>query len=245
MNYSARILAPLVVLMTTVSLPVLAQDRVGHAPLDQPLAHAVLDELGRDEAPAGYQSPMASAEGVAVGVLTLIGGDQEARMATEWAADVFVNAGLTLPHVTITFHSNDEPCGGYEGVFRQRENPARIDICNAHRLIILHELVHAWENATLTDTDRTAYIGLRGLSSWNDGSVEWEDRGIEDLASVVAWGLLKLDRSEAPSQLDGRTEAFSLITGIDLSTIEAPDGGNHSITPAEPEIRLDGWDHAH
>ena len=61
---------------------------------------------------------------------TIIGGSEEQRETADWAIAHFVDAGLELPELVIAIHTSDEPCDGYDGAFRSRETPARLDVCN-------------------------------------------------------------------------------------------------------------------
>lgn len=139
----------------------------------------------------------------------LVGGTNANYTEAEWAVNRFEQAGLELPAVMVQFHASDAGCDGYDGVFRSRENPYRIDVCTPNRYIILHELAHAWEHHTLIDDVRQQFMDLRGLEVWN-GNVPWQDRGVEDLAEVITAVLVNC--SAGP---DGESEnlAFEMITG--------------------------------
>lgn len=245
MHHSTRILIPLAVLVTVSVFVPPAQAPEEPDPRRQREIHALSYEAKRSVPLIGGPSSSAPVEDGTVPELEVTGGGQEARASTDWAAAIFARAGLALPSVAVAFHESDEPCGGFGGRFRPRETPLGIDICNPHRLIILHEFAHAWEHATLTDTEREAYLELRGLQSWNDSNVACQDRGIEDLAQVVVWGLLRFDRSEVPDNRDSRREAFTLIAGIDLSAAEAQDGDTHPSPSTGGAAREPDWDLAH
>lgn len=146
--------------------------------------------------------------------LTVIGGTTEQRESVEWAVAHFAGAGLELPGMVIEMHTSDRGCDGYDGAFRSRE--WRLDVCNPHRLIILHELAHAWEHHSLDDMVRSEFMELRGLVSWNDSKVDWNERGVEDLAEVVVWGL-RINNGAATSRDPDRQAAFELVTGVDVA----------------------------
>jgi len=162
--------------------------------------------------------------------LTIVGGTDEQRTKVNDAVELFATEGLELPTLIIEIHDTDDGCDGYEGVFRSREMPMRLDICNTHRFIVMHELAHAWENNEVTDVQRDEFLDLRGLTVWNDGSSPWKERGIEDLAEVVVWGLLKLSRSQPVGNDPDRAQSFQMLTGIDLTLIES------SSDPASPNM---------
>ena len=180
----------------------------------------------------------------AAGELTVRGGTPKQRSAALEAAGLFETAGLDLPGVLIEIHPTSQGCDGYDGAFRTAA--WRLDVCNGHRLIVLHELAHAWEHARLTDEIRDEFMELRGLTSWNDGSTPWKDRGIEDLAEIVVWGLRELaaDRPVTPDA--ERQEAFRLLTGLDLSVLRATEASvANSATqrddPVEADPDFDSW----
>jgi hypothetical protein len=81
---------------------------------------------------------------------------------------------------------------------------------------LLHEMGHAWADATLTNAQRDALLELRSLEAWNTG--DWEERGFEHAAEILMWGL-----SEEPFNMgaipdadaDSLAEAYRLLTGSD------------------------------
>jgi hypothetical protein len=60
------------------------------------------------------------------------------------------------------------------------------------------------------------FLRLRGLSIWNGVSVEWKERGIEQSAEIIAWGL---GEGGVPPMLplpidpQGLLQAYMLLTG--------------------------------
>lgn len=175
------------------------------------------------------------------GGLIVVGGMDEQLSSLEWAADHFTDAGLTLPPLVVEFHANDDGCDGYDGTYRPDDG--RLDVCNPHRLIILHELAHAWEHHTLTDEQRREFISFRGLTSWNDLSTPWKERGIEDLAEIVVWGLQQTAGTSRVDRRPERANAFSLVTGIEISTDEAPVSRASALPdPSDGDLDWDTWE---
>ena len=140
-----------------------------------------------------------------------------------WAIDRFDQAGLELPPLSVSFHDDRTGCEGYVGYFRPG-TPARIDICgfNWDRFLvtpkktILHELAHAWSHQTLDSEMRNRFLDTRGLDTWQDKSVAWEEQGIEHAAEVIAWGLMDQDlllTSIGETHSVQLAEAFELLTG--------------------------------
>lgn len=128
----------------------------------------------------------------------------------EWAAGRFAAAGLELPEIEMYIHSDDAVCHGADGLTRMSGRPIRIDVCNPHRLILLHELAHAWDAVALDDTTRRAFMEILGLGVWNDRSVPWKERGVERLAEVMVWGLHETGRPD-----DSNRTGYSLLTGAE------------------------------
>ena len=131
----------------------------------------------------------------------------------DWAVARFDAAGLELPYVEIHVWDSTQPCDGFQATFRQSESPLRIDLCNSNRIVILHELAHAWDKSALTPDVREAFMELRGIAAWNDPAHDWRDRGVEDLADIVVWGLLT-DGTGYRVEEREKLEAFRLVTGI-------------------------------
>ena len=177
--------------------------------------------------------------------LVVRGGTPKQRAAALKAVGLFETAGLDLPGVTIQIHATSDGCDGYDGAFRAAE--WRLDVCNGHWLIVLHELAHAWEHARLTDEIRDEFMELRGLTSWNDGSTPWRERGIEDLAEVIVWGLRELAADRPVTSDEERQQAFRLLTGIDLGLVggvaDTEEGRFDALRddPAEADPDFDTW----
>jgi hypothetical protein len=83
------------------------------------------------------------------------------------------------------------------------------------RLLVLHELAHAWMHRQLDDATQRAFMDQMGLEVWSSAEVPWYDRGVEQAAQVIAWGLMdepieliRLDRS-----CEQLVESFHLLTG--------------------------------
>ena len=140
-----------------------------------------------------------------------------------WAFDRFDQSGLELPPLSLAFHDERTGCEGHVGYYRPGP-PASIDICgfNWDRFLvtpkktILHELAHAWGHQTLDSETRNLFLDSRGLDTWQDASVPWEEQGIEHAAEVIAWGLMDEDLHLASiGETDSvqLAEAFELLTG--------------------------------
>ncbi|NNE11673.1 MAG: hypothetical protein HKN41_05440 [Ilumatobacter sp.] len=118
----------------------------------------------------------------------------------EWALERFHAAGLELPNdIVVSFHGDDQPCEGNHGTYRPGE-PDRVRICRhdpdpeiqdqLRRHALLHELAHAWTDHELERDRRDAFLELRGATTWSNREVAWHDRGTEQAAEIITWGLL-------------------------------------------------------
>jgi hypothetical protein len=150
---------------------------------------------------------------------TITGGDAEARGAVTWALGRYREAGLqALPAIEIHLHPSDAGCRGEIGYYRA----GRIDLCTAAasepyaRKFALHELAHAWTAAHLDADTAARFLELRGLDRWNGPDDAWKERGIEQAAEIVAWGLGEGEIQPLlpePATTDELVAAFELLTG--------------------------------
>jgi hypothetical protein len=192
---------------------------------------AVLDVTAGASAATAEPAPTASA--LLASGIGGVGGSPELQQRAEMAAQHFIDAGLDLRGVVIVFHPTTDGCGGHDGVYRPATH--RVDICNTNEFIIIHELAHAWDHANLDDDTRRRYMELRGLEAWNDSSVPWKQRGIEDLAETVVWGLGCIDDSSMSSHDLDRARAFGLITKIELDSSIGASHENEIMTLPSPD----------
>lgn len=99
------------------------------------------------------------------------------------------------------------------GTHQLQGEVAFINICVTRRHTILHELGHAWEAQAVTDETQEAFMQYRGLTSWNDPDVDWDERGIEQaavtLAMVLKWQSGSIDNPEFVKRLC----SYEVLTG--------------------------------
>ena len=135
----------------------------------------------------------------------------------------YETVGLAVPDSSITFHRDRSNCGGFGGLWTGGKGRHRIDICvgghSQRREILLHELAHAWVSEHIDDAGRQSFLELRGLDIWNDGSVPWEERGTEQAAMIIAWGLG--EGCTIPKDLVGE-DVSTLATGFQFLTGRQP-----------------------
>ena len=71
---------------------------------------------------------------------------------------------------------------------------------------------------------RERFLELRGLETWNDRDVTWEERGSEQGAEILAWAIGdQADGIYAPSIPDNEPErlavAYRMLTGTSLPSV--------------------------
>lgn len=156
----------------------------------------------------------------------------EQREFVSWGEARFADAGLTLPEVEYVFHDDLEECGWHGGKYRP--STRTVTMCNADPKTLIHELAHAWETTRLTDETRNAFMELRGLTEWTGRSVPWSERGAEQVAEVITWGVEEASRLVPWTEPDGSI-TFRLLS-IDAS-VEELLTAYRLLTGQEPVLR--------
>jgi hypothetical protein len=147
--------------------------------------------------------------------VVVVGAPPAGMELAAWAVGRFEVAGLELPPTEVHFHEDIEGCRGFLGYTQG----GRVDLCVRLEMeagpqrLVLHELAHAWEGAILDEACRERFVQFRGLDAWAGDDVEWKQRGIEQLAEIVAWGLG--DGTMAP-MVDGDRDPQTLLETFDL-----------------------------
>lgn len=157
----------------------------------------------------------------------------EQREFVAWGEARFAEAGLSLPEVDYVFHDDLEECGWHGGSYRP--STLTVTICNRDPKTLIHELAHAWETTSLTDETRTRFMELRGLSEWTGRSVPWSERGAEQVAEVITWGVEEGSRLVRWTESDGST-VFKLLSIPNASVDELLDA-YRLLTGREPVLR--------
>jgi hypothetical protein len=158
----------------------------------------------------------------------VVGGTPEQRAMAHWAVGRFVAAGLSLPPIRIQFHPDRDDCRGRTGYYLG----GVADMCGMGvsylvRRTMLHELAHGWVEANLSEAQRTRFLELRGLRTWNDQDARWEQRGFEHAAEIMGWALAdQADGTRMPALPDNSREelagAYQLLTGFPLPQPSGP-----------------------
>ena len=141
-----------------------------------------------------------------------------------WAIARSDEAGLTLPPLVVSFHSDRADCGGQLGTLGADGDRFRVKTCAAGgqvRQNLLHELAHAWDRGGgIPLTMRGDFLTMRGLDDWRNPTDDWSRRGAEHTAEIVAWGLevAQWDIPSAiadvgPQDTDSLRAAFQFLTG--------------------------------
>ena len=149
--------------------------------------------------------------------VTVLSEDPARQQLAEWAVARFERAGLNTPTVEIAFHADASGCGGHLGY----AEAGHVDVCTVlvnemARRNLLHEMGHIWIDQNVSLADRDRFLEFRGLRTWNASTADWDDRGYEQGAEIMAWALG--DRiltaqipDNDPAQLGA---AFEILTGV-------------------------------
>lgn len=135
----------------------------------------------------------------------------QAREIIVWAVDRFRDAGLQLPDLKVSFPVT---CAGKGALYHVGRG--WIEFCRINKRRALHEFAHAWED-TSGAVDRQAFLEIRGLSVWWGGTeMPSREQGCEQLAQIIAWGLMGFDPRGLPqlpaSSVSELTAAFVMLT---------------------------------
>ena len=149
--------------------------------------------------------------------VTVYDADREQVRLVRWGADRFEEAGLALPNVEIHFHADASGCEGHLGYAKD----GRVDVCTIlenemARRTLLHEMGHIWIDQNVSRAARERFLELRHLSTWNESTADWGERGYEQGAEIVAWALgTRILTAQIP---DNRPEqlgvGFEVLTGV-------------------------------
>ena len=151
--------------------------------------------------------------------IRISGGDAAQERTIDWAVRRYAEAGLSqLPPLDIHLHTSHDGCRGNLGYYLR----GRIDLCTKAssepyaRKFALHEMAHAWVEAHLDAETRERFLNLEQLGNWNDLAEPWKERGTEQAAEVIAWGLGDGEVApllpEPPATAD-LVAAYVLLTG--------------------------------
>jgi hypothetical protein len=151
--------------------------------------------------------------------LTVQGATAAEERAIDWAIRRYHTAGLDgMPDLEVVLHRSDEGCNGGIGLYYS----GRIDLCTKdssepyQRKFALHEMAHAWTEANVDATALGRFMDVRGIAAWNDRSFVWKERGTEQAAEIITWGLGEGEITPLlPEAVDAPTlsRLYKLLTG--------------------------------
>lgn len=160
------------------------------------------------------------------GGLTVVGGTADQRALARWAVGRFEAAGFRLPSMQIVFPVGREGCRGRLGYY----DDGVASLCGTHTdwmaaRTLLHEMAHGWVDANVTGAELERFLRLRHLDTWNDQHVEWDVRGFEQAAEILAWAIGdQADGIHAPSfernSPDELAVAYRVLTGDPLPHLQ-------------------------
>lgn len=151
--------------------------------------------------------------------LTIHGADAAEEQAVDWALHRYRLAGLEdMPSLDVYLHPSHEACNEGIGLY----HAGRIDLCTTtssasyQRKFALHEMAHAWIESNVEPASLDRFMQVRGIATWNDRSDDWKDRGTEQAAEIVTWGVGEGEIAPLlPETADVRTLGglYELLTG--------------------------------
>ena len=170
----------------------------------------------------GAVAAMSLGGGQADSGIPIIGGTPAQRAMARWAIARVAAEGLSLPPLEIRFVAGESVCRGRLGFYAD----GLVSICGTRatrmtRRTLLHEIAHGWAESNLSHDEQVRFLEFRGLRTWNDDAVAWEERGFEQAAEVMSWALCDQGTGylrpfipdNSVSQLTG---AYELLTGKPL-----------------------------
>lgn len=95
------------------------------------------------------------------------------------------------------------------------------------RLLLLHELAHTWMLRHVDEAAQRSFMDHMGVAEWSSLEVAWHDRGVEQAAQVIAWGLMDepIELSRLDHTCEELADAYRLLTGGDPPREACPHPG--------------------
>ena len=150
--------------------------------------------------------------------LVVHGANAAEERVIDWSLRRYREAGLDgMPDLEVYLHRSQEGCRNGIGYYLA----GRIDLCTKassepyQRKYALHEMAHAWTEANIDTGILERFMDIRGIAAWNDRSFDWKQRGTEQAAEIIAWGLGEGVSPWLPDQPEDRelADLFELLTG--------------------------------
>jgi hypothetical protein len=156
--------------------------------------------------------------------MVIHGADAVQERAIDWSIRRYREAGLDgMPDLEVYLHRSHEGCNGGLGLYQS----GRIDLCTEEssepyrRKFALHEMAHGWIETNVDEAVLDRFMDIRGIGAWNERGYDWKQRGTEQAAEIVTWGLGEGEISPLlPEAVDAPTLArlYELLTGRDPIT---------------------------
>ena len=158
--------------------------------------------------------------------LVIHGANAAEERAIDWSIRRYREAGLEgMPDLEVYVHPSNRGCRDGIGYYLA----GRIDLCTTassepyQRKFALHEMAHGWIETNVDGAVLDRFMRDRGIAAWNDPSFDWKQRGTEQAAEIVTWGL---GEGEIAPLLPEIVDASTLTRMYELLT------GREPITPA-------------
>ena len=145
----------------------------------------------------------------------VIAGIDHSSDSVDATVDAFEDAGWPLTNLEVRI-GDEDGCGGHDGVHYVENGHDVVEICTDATFVLLHELGHVWSDLYLDDERRQEWLKLRGLDSWADA--DYYDRGTEQAADIIAFGLLDTwhtPTSIVPNDRKSLIEGFVWLFGME------------------------------
>ena len=141
---------------------------------------------------------------------TVIGSvSEETRTNAERAVAIYQSAGIDLPHFYLRegCHPGDHQSGAghkpkaWYSTTAHSSAPTVTACAPACLRVMLHELAHHWDLTVLGQAHRDHMTQLLGVDGWLSPELTYRERGGEQWANIIAWGLM-------PCDILGKTESW-------------------------------------
>jgi hypothetical protein len=171
------------------------------------------------------------------GPVALYNSTPELEALLWWSFDRFQAAGLAFPELAGVSFAPADACVRRGGLTTPSSDGAHVVVCvdtvdacdpspadcaaftTPARLGLLHELGHAWLLDHIDAATRMRFLEFSALEAWADTSAPWHDRGVEQAAEILAWGLM----TDPPELVRlGRPPCGHLVAGYTILTGRSP-----------------------
>jgi hypothetical protein len=158
--------------------------------------------------------------------LVIHGASAAEERTIDWSVRRYREAGLEgMPDLEVFLHGSHTECDGGLGLY----HAGRIDLCTKdssepyQRKFALHEVAHGWVESNVDPEVLDRFMDIRGVAAWSDRNFAWKERGTEQAAEIITWGL---GEGEIAPLLPETTDTETLARLYRLLTARDP------ITPA-------------